>query len=68
MKLDVWNKNTGKYVGVISRKSTHEKQFGNFGAFEVSVGGKRYWGTGKDLYLPQVAIDYLKKHDQIRKE
>jgi hypothetical protein len=68
MKLDVYNKNTNRYVGVIHRKSTHERQFGNFGAFEVSVGGKRYWGTGKDLYLPDVAIEYLHKHKQIHRE
>ena len=65
MKLDVHNKNTNRYVGEISRKATHERQFGNFGAFEVSIGGKRYWGTGKDLYLPQVAIDYLKKNKEL---
>lgn len=65
MKLDVHNKNTNKYVGEISRKSTHERQFGNFGAFEVSIGGKRYWGTGKDLYLPQVAIDYLENNMEL---
>ncbi len=68
MKIDVHNKNTNQYVGVIQRKSTHEKAFGNFGAFEISVGGKRYWGTGKDVYLPEVAIAYLKSHNQIMRE
>lgn len=68
MKLDVHNKNTNQYVGTIQRKSTHERQFGNFGAFEVSIGGKRYWGTGKDLYLPDIAINYLKKKDQLMRE
>ncbi len=67
MELDVHSKNTNKYIGVIHRKSTHERQFGNFGAFEVSIGGKRYWGTGKDLYLPDVAIEYLKKHKEIKR-
>ncbi len=65
MKIMVYHKDSGRMVGQISRKSTHEREFGNFGAFEVSVGGKRYWGTGKDLYLPEVAINYLKKNKEL---
>lgn len=65
MKIDVFSKRTNKYVGVIHRKSTHERQFGNFGAFEVSIGGKRYWGTGKDIYLPDEAIHYLVRMGEI---
>jgi len=68
MKIDVWSKSTNRYVGVIKRKSTHERAFGNFGAFEVSIGSKRYWGTGKDLYLPEIAITYLRTHNQIMRE
>jgi len=68
MKIDVWSKNTNQFIGTIQRKATHERQFGNFGAFEISVGGKRYWGTGKDVYLPDIAIEYLKTHGQIMRE
>jgi hypothetical protein len=59
MIIDVFNKKTNKYMGEIERKSTHERQFGNFGAFEISIGGKRYWGTGKDIFLESDVIDYL---------
>jgi len=43
----VHSKNTNRYVGVIHRKATHERQFGNFGAFEVSIGGKEILGNRK---------------------
>ncbi|MDD5454007.1 MAG: hypothetical protein PHW62_00705 [Candidatus Ratteibacteria bacterium] len=68
MKLDVLSKSTNQFIGTIQRKATHERQFGNSGAFEISVGGKRYWGTGKDVYLPDIAIRYLKSHGQIMRE
>lgn len=65
MKIMVYNKVTNRMAGEITRKATHERAFGNSGAFEVSVGGKRYWGVGNSLYLPQVAIDYLKKKSEL---
>jgi len=63
--INVHSKKTNRFIGTIKRKTTHQRQFGNFGAFEVSVGGKRYWGTGRDLYLPDVAINYLKGRGEI---
>jgi hypothetical protein len=63
--INVYSKRTNQYLGVIKRKTTHERQFGNFGAFEVSVGGKRYWGSGRNLYLPDEAIHYLVRRGEI---
>jgi len=66
--VDVYNKETNRYVGTISRKSTHEKQFGNYGAVEYSVLGRRYWSVGgRELYLAPSVIEKLKIKGELKK-
>lgn len=66
--VDVYNKETNRYVGTISRKSTHEKQFGNYGAVEYSVLGRRYWSVGgRELYLTPSVIEKLKIKGELKK-
>lgn len=65
--IDVYNKETNRYHGTIQRKSTHEKEFGNYGAVEYSVLGRRYWSVGgKTLYLPPSVITKLKEKGELK--
>jgi hypothetical protein len=66
-EINVYNKDTNRFHGTIRRKSTHEKQFGNFGAVEYSVLGKRYWSVGgQTLYLPASVIARLKDSGELK--
>jgi len=66
--VDVYNKETNRFAGTITRKSTHEKEFGNYGAVEYSVLGRRYWSVGgRQLYLAPSVIEKLKSKGELKK-
>jgi hypothetical protein len=53
--------------GYICRRPTHQKEFGNFGAIEYSVCGKRYWSVGgKQIVLPLSVIKTLQKNGELK--
>lgn len=68
-EIYVYNKDTHKYVGTIRRKTTHESNFGNMGAVEYSIMGKKYWIVGgeQSVSLPESVIAKLKAKGELKK-
>jgi hypothetical protein len=67
-EISVYNKDTNRFHGTIMRKSTHEREFGNSGAVEYSVLGKKYWSVGgQTLYLPKTVIEKLEAKGELKK-
>jgi hypothetical protein len=66
--VDIYNKETNRFVGTITRRPTHQREFGNYGAVEYSVLGRKYWSVGgQQLYLAPSVIDKLKSKGELHK-
>lgn len=66
IQVEIWSKDPSAFHGYIMRSPLHQRQFGNFGAIEYSVLGKRYWSVGgKELTLPLEIIAQLKTKKEL---
>lgn len=66
-ELNIFSKNSNQLRGTLFRTIFGQRQFGNFGAGEISVFNKRYDVVGKDVYLPDVVIKKLIQKGQFKK-
>ena len=52
IEINVYNKANNRFEGTIQRWPGNQRAFGNFGAIQYSVAGKKVWSVGgRDLYL-----------------
>ncbi len=66
-KIEIWSKSPSIFHGTIERTPFNQREFGNWGAVQYSVLGKRYDSVGgRELTLPLDVIHKLKLKGELK--
>ncbi len=66
-QIEIWSRDPSTYHGYIMRTPLYSTEFGNWGAVQYSILGKRYWSAGgRDVTLPISIINRLKAKGELK--
>lgn len=71
-KVQIWSskpsvRHGAVFHGYIMRTPLYNTEFGNWGAVQYSILGKRYWSAGgRDVTLPISVINRLKEKGELK--
>ncbi len=70
IEINVYNKANNRFEGTIKRRAGNQRAFGNFGAIQYSVAGKKVWSVGgQNLYLePDLIVKLIRKGELNRSQ
>ena len=66
-KVEIWSRDPSAYHGHIIRTPLYSTEFGNWGAVQYSILGKRYWSAGgRQVTLPKAEIKKLDVRGELK--